>query len=213
MRDSIMEALHSYEITDDRVMEGEIVEDKIVDIRNSLIADESNQGMLDNGYFQILENLEVVIHQNHLQLPGNIVVMHPTQMGEVTIPSLYTRIGRKAIKYFGLPDFTKDFDYKEMTGFLSNRYAFFTSKNPIYTLANQIVLVRNYGLEGRRYVSAIAIIEDPRKVPGYVFETSPFPVADPQKLELLTIKHFMSTLGFPPDKINDANINLQNAAK
>ena len=62
LRDSIRESMHSYEITDDSVLEPEIIEDKIIDIRSSIIADESRQGILDAGYFQMIENVEVVIH-------------------------------------------------------------------------------------------------------------------------------------------------------
>lgn len=208
-----MEALHSYEITDDKVIDPEFIEDKIVDIRNTLIADEASRGLLDNSYYQMMETLPVTIHNNKIELDGKVTVLHPTNVGVVTIPSLYTRIGHKAIQYLGLPDLSLNFDYKEMTGFLSNRYAKYTSGRPIYTIVSTKVLVRNYGLTGDRFVSAIAIVEDPRKVPGFDYRTSPFPVADPQKLELLVIKHIQATATYGPDKINDANVNINPQAK
>jgi len=209
IRDSIMEALHSYEITDDRVIEPELVEDKIIDLRSTLIKEEALSGPIDQGYYQIIENLEVLYNDNSIRISPSITIRQTKKIGTVDLPGLNTRIGQKAILYFGLPDLSYNFDYKTLLGVISNNSAQFTKDRYVFTVVGTQALVRNYGLEGKRYVTVIAILEDPRKAPGYVFETSDFPVSDPQKLELLVIKHFMSTMGFGPDKLNDANINIQ----
>jgi hypothetical protein len=209
MRDAVMEAIHSYEITDDRVIEPEMVEDKLVDLRSSLIAEEEKYGYLDQSYFQLVENIEVIYGDHSIVLDGMVNVTKPKSIGVVQMPWINTRIGRKAIQYFGLPDLSYNFDNKTLLGLISNDAAMFTNTRYVYTVSGKQAFVKNYGREGKRYVSVIAILDDPRQNPGFDLETSEFPVSDPQKLELLVIKHFLSTMGFPPDKINDANINLQ----
>ena len=209
MRDSVMEAIHSYEITDDRVIEPEMVEDKLIDLRSSLIAEEEKSGTLDQSYYQLIENLEVSYDDHYIVLAGNVSFTKPKTIGVVLMPWLNTRIGRKAILYFGLPDLSYNFDNKTLLGLISNDAAMFTNNRYVYTISGKQAFVKNYGREGKCYVSVIAILDDPRQIPGFDIETSEFPISDPQKLELLTIKHFLSTPGYPPDKINDANINLQ----
>ena len=208
IRDSIMEALHSYEITDDRVIDPELVEDKIIDLRSSLINEEHKAGPLDLGYYQIIENLEVIYGINTIPVSAGVTVSQTRPLGVVSIPGLDTRIGRKGVLYFGVPDMSMNFDNKTLLGLISNDSSQYTKKRYCYSIIGEKVYVKNYGQEGKRFVTVVAVFADPRKIPGFDLETSDFPVSDPQKLELLVIKHFLTTLGFPPDKMNDANVNL-----
>lgn len=209
IRDSIMEAIHSYEITDDRQIEDEMVEDKIVDLRSSIILAEALAGPLDPGYYQQMENLEVIYGDHTLEISSGVFAMKTRNMGYVMVPGLNTRIGRAAVSYFGLPDYSYNFDHRNMQGLLTNRSAMYTSSRFVYAMSGDKVFVKNYGHEGKKYVSVLAVLEDPRKIKGYDYKTSWFPISDPQKLELLVIKHFLTTMGFAPDKMNDANVNLQ----
>ncbi|HNX01939.1 MAG TPA: hypothetical protein PKK33_11270, partial [Candidatus Cloacimonadota bacterium] len=180
IRDSILEALHQYEISDDRVIEPELIEDKILDIRNSIINDEAKSGMVDQGYYQSLDNLEVKFDDISINVSQSVSIDQKHKIGYVDIPSLNTRIGRKAILYFGLPDLSQNFDNKTFQGLIASTHAVYTKKRPCYAVVGSKVFVKNYGCQGARYVSVIAIADDPRKVPGYNFKTSPFPVSDPQ---------------------------------
>lgn len=209
IRDSILEAIHSYEITDDSVLEPELIEDKIVDLRSTLILEESKAGMVDQGYYQALENLEVVYEDLQYTVSPNVVVAQKRTLGTVIVPGLNTRIGRKAILYVGLSDFSYAFDHKTLQGLLAHEGAMYTHARYAFAVSGARIYVKNYGREGKRLVSALVILEDPRKVPGFDYRTSDFPVSDPQKLELLVIKHILSTLGFPADKVSDANVNVE----
>ena len=209
IRDSIMEAIHSYEITDDSNIEPDIIDDKIVDLRSTLINEEHKTGILDQGYYQAIDNLEVVFGNHTLVISDNITLVQAKKIGVVTIPGLNTRIGRKAISYLGVADYSYNFDHKTVQGLLASAGGIYTKNRYQYAISGTKAFVKNYGLDGKRYVSVLAILDDPRMAPGFNFKTSDFPVSDPQKLELLVIKHFLSTLGYAPDKINDANVNLQ----
>jgi len=208
IRDAVLEAIHSYEITDDSVIDPELIEDKIVDLWNTLVAQEVLSGVANDVYYMPVENIECELYRPGLEVSGTTVYGKGV-FWKASLPALHPRLDPKNIQYLGTADFENNYSRKTLSGFRSVQGNRHTATHPCYTIVGKEAWLKNLNHEGTNLISMIIIPDDPRTVTDFDIETTPFPVADPQKLEMLVIQHFVKNMGFPPDKITDANIGLQ----
>ena len=188
--------------TDDSRLEPEMVEDMVLDVRATLITEFFNSRYyLEDAFFQIYNGLN--IESEKLTIAPGIQEDFPEIFCE--IPELHSAVGFKNIRYFGSTDGRHNFERTSIAGFISSDGKLFTMNEPVYTINSNRVLIKNLPSLGMTKGRMIAVWYDPRQVPGYDEDKS-FPVSDSMihKLELICKKNLMSTLGIPPDRLNDA---------
>ena len=187
---------------DDARLEGEFIEDQVLDVRSTLI-DESfrSKRYLDDEFYQHYDGL--LIETIKQPMPSGIQDEFPEVFSKT--PALISGVGFHNIKYLGTQDGRSNFSRMSIAGFISTDGRQFTSEETFYTINGQKVLYKNLPNLGMTYAKMIACVYDPREVPGFD-RTEDFPVASAliHKLELIVLKQMISILGIPPDIVNDA---------
>lgn len=198
---TIRSQLTAHAPTDDSRLEPELIEDMVLDIRSMLIRDhyKGNQ-YLEDSFFQIYDGIEI---QTSRFTIGAVQEKYPELYSE--IPALQSEVGFKNIRYFGTVDGRLNFTRVSMTGFISSDGRLFTAEEPVYVVNGTRIHMKNLPNLGMRYGKLIAVFYDPRRVPNFDAEVD-FPAPDSMihKIELIAVKQLASTLGIPPDILNDA---------
>lgn len=188
--------------TDDARVEPELIEDMVLDVRASLITDYFNSRYyLDDAFYQVHDGIEIL--NQKVQIAAGIQDDHPEIYCK--IPELQSHVGFKNIRYFGSIDGRHNFERKSMSGFMSADGRLFSMNEPVYTVNGNKIDLKNLPSLGMRYGRLIAVFYDPRQVYGFDHDED-FPIADSMihRLEIACKKDLMSTLGIPPDVLNDA---------
>lgn len=188
--------------TDDTRLEGELIEDMILDVRAIVIRDfyKSNY-FLEDSFFQIHNAVEV--KSINVSPVEGLEEENPELYSDV--PVILSGVGFANVRYFGTIDNRNSFARLSTSGFNVTEGKLFTRNGPYYTISGNKITLKNLPNLGIKYLRMIAIFYDPRKVYGFN-PLLDFPVPDSMihKVELITIRQLSSTLGIPPDIINDA---------
>ena len=199
---SIRNPILAHAPTDDSRLEPEYIEDMVLDVRATLIKEfYTSNYYLDDSFFQVYDGIE--IQSEKVTVPAGVQDDFPELFAK--IPALQSHVGFKNIRYFGSIDGRYNFTRKSMSGFISTEGLLFTMNEPVYTVSGTKVQLKNLPNLGMKYGRLIAVFYDPRLIPGFN-EDEDFPVSDGMihKLEIICKKNIMSSMGIPPDIINDA---------
>lgn len=209
---TIKNQLTGHLATDDTRLEGELIEDMVLDVRASLIKDfyKSNY-FLEDSLFQIHNG--VLVESTKVSSASGISEDNPELYAK--IPVVQSGVGYANIRYFGTFDNRNSFARLSISGFNATNGKLFTRNDPYYTVTGTRALIKNLPNLGIRYLRMIAVMYDPRKVLGYdSAEDFPIPDSMIHKVELVSIKQLMATLGIPPDVFNDAqDVVIQDSKK
>ncbi len=199
---TIKSQLTGHLTTDDSRLEGELIEDMVLDVRASLIVEYyRSKRFLEDSFFQI--NDAVLIESEKVTPVAGISEENPDIFAKV--PALQSNVGYSNIRYFGTFDGRNGFARLSISGFNATDGKLFTRNDSYYTVSGTKFLIKNMPNLGIKYLRLIAVSYDPREVPNYdPTKDFPLPGGMIHKAELICIKQLMSTLGLPADVINDA---------
>lgn len=194
--DSILEALTNYNVTDDFRIDADLIKQKVLDFRASIIYDELRAGAVDDSYYQryVVGLSECVSDQITI---GNHTFDLKPSYRQVIFPSL---IAGK-ISYFGSADFKIRFTRRSLLQFLTSEGSRYTGGSPMFTVIGNTAFVKNLPSAGNKVFMMVGIFLDPRDVD--LDEESDFPVPDASKLELLVKRDILSTYQINLDVLNN----------
>ena len=208
---TIKNQLTGHAPADDSRLGGEFIEDQILDVRSILIKDSFiADRYLNDDYFQHYDGL--LIETVKQEMPSGISDEYPELFS--VLPALVTGVGFSNIKYLGTQDGRHSFTRLSMSGFISTDGRQFTSEESFYTVNGAKAQYKNLPNLGMTYAKMIAVVYDPRVVPNFDRTLEfPVPAGMIHKLELIVLKQMLSTLGIPPDVLNDAQDVMVNDKK
>lgn len=131
----------------------------------------------------------------------------------ITLPSVVlVGAGKKNIQYLGSADRQmNDIDYCNFEEFMNYEHHRFGSHIAAYTILSNEILIRN--AKGQEIWVLRGLFEYPDRLPGYVYQTSRYPISlnDLRNLEIITLQHLIPKLGLPVDLLNSGQDETNNA--
>ena len=156
----IIEDLERYGITDDSVLDYELMKDKVIAFNQSLMKDyiQSQETSLEP-FFQTIDCIDIECHHDTCNI-GGITFVDPTTYYLVSFPVLFKTIGFKNIRYFGVEGFDKRISRVSMDGFLRSNGSKWTRHNAIYTVIGNTAILKNVP-SGMAKGKLVALLDNP----------------------------------------------------
>jgi len=201
IRSEIIEDLEKYGVSDDSVLDPELIEDKIVSARLADFDKFITKGLPLEGFYQTINNITLSCHKDTRQV-GTLVFTDKTTYYQADLPPLVSNIGWKNIKYFGVHGYDKNLNRLDLTEFATRKGARYTSEEPIYSVIGDILIAKHIPV-GLTFALMVAILADPRTAPDWDNETSDFPTPSEMAIKIMVKNSITQTPGVP-DLVNDA---------
>jgi len=198
---SVKEALTGFNITDDTLYDDMYLQDKIIDVRNTLIKQEIEAGKNMDAYFQFICCLDIKCLETTCTV-GGITVGDGDFKYYIDLPKLNENIGKKAIKYIGLSDLKTPASLMSIQGYISLGGSRYTSNLFSGTRIENRIYLQNI-TPGLTVLCGLLLLDNPQESCDFNKDSN-FPVTDVYKLELLVKKDILSTFGINPDQVSDS---------
>lgn len=172
--------------------------DKLNTWRSTVIRDLGDVRMYPAAFYQTNTDL-IVVKANKTNIVNEVPVEVSQGVWYVDIPEL---IGYswKEILFFGTD---KNFSRRSMTSFINNEGNKYTKHLPCYTIAESgKAYIKNLPTTGTRFINMKAIFSHPHLIPGYSYESTPYPISEMAlpKIEYLLKKEIFDYLGISMKK-------------
>jgi hypothetical protein len=196
----IIEDIERYTITDDSVLDYELIRDKVIEIHQSLMKEYVNSENASlEGYYQTMDCIQLDCKHDHCNI-GGIVFIDPTTYYTAIFPPLIKTINYKNTRYFGAHGFAKEITRISLPGFISSDAARWTKHDPVYTMVGDIPVIKNLP-PGMATAKLIAILNDPTQACDWT-DDDEFPTPSVYKLQLM-VKRDIGAIA-APDLLHDA---------
>lgn len=212
IRDSLLIELQGMELSDDSILDKIFLEDQIDNMREVLINEEWRLKNLSDDYYQFIDCLEIQCSTAAECLISGITVSSEVEIFYIDAPQLVSKIGWNNIKYLGDDDFSNgiEFTRKSLNGFGTSHHGRWTGNKPVYTKVGSKIYLKNLPTVGMKFITMAGILFNPLTACNFD-STDAYPVPSHYKLELLVLKHLITSYNLPRDILDDARFQpLQN---
>lgn len=205
IRDSLLIELHGMELSDDSLLDKIFLEDQIDNMREVLINEEWRLKNISEDYYQFIGCLEIQCAAAAECLMSGISISSENEIFYIEAPQLVSKIGWNNINYLGDDDITNGigFTRKTLKGFGTSDHARWTGGKSVYTKVGGKIYLKNLPTRGMKFITMSAILFNPLTACDYD-STDPYPVPSHYKLELLVLKHLITSYNLPRDVLDDA---------
>jgi hypothetical protein len=188
-----------------------------------------SKGSLDSSYYQMKCCIEVLC--DNISCGG---IDSGQVMYYANLPKLIEGVGWKDILYFGTAEFPKrneglhkNFDRYNFKGFLAMEYQEWINRRPSYTIVGgyqdgdtsikgTVAMIKNLPTRGMKNLCVLGLWADVEdgfcETEDFMASEYPLPETLVHRLELIVVKHILSTEPVPGDSVQDAKDNTGNQA-
>lgn len=200
---SLWEIVSNFNITDDNEYPKAWLEDAVLSVHNTLVREAFNNNRLSQGLYMLHSTLETNQVSEDMEIDG-VTVKSRSGLCYSDLPPLVDGVGWSDIEYFGPKGYGTNYSRRSPKSLLSGRSPLWTSDKPSYTvIGNKALISAENSIVVPKYLSVEALFRDPRTASSYKDDMA-FPTPSEYKLELLCLKHLLSSKGVVPDLISDA---------
>jgi len=199
---SVLEAVSSFNHTDDFPITNLWIEDQLITQNMTLIRKANDERRLDQTLYMLDEKLEIKSFNQSFEIEG-ISINNHTLFCYADLKPLISGLKGKAIDFVSNVDYSVLFVEKSLKSLLRGPTGYLDLPKPSFAFSREYLLFRKSDIAGQKYVNVNGLWRDPRQVSSWSADDE-FPTPSERNLEILTVQHIGQALGFPPDLISDA---------
>ena len=207
---SILEAISSFDITDDNPFSVKMIEDLVISMNHTLLRKAHSEKRIDEMLYLIDSNLQLREFSPDINVSG-LNVKAKKKLCYADLKPLVTGLKGREIDVVTNAGFSIVFTRTSLKELIRGSSGYYQINAHKYALLNDKLVFKREEIS-TKVVSVNGIWSDPRLVSSWTDDT-PFPTPSEKNIELLVVQHIGQALGFPKDVINDAQEALASAPR